>query len=631
MTNRHFIRILSATLAVAVLWGIGFSIIGPHYWTMDDVQMSREAAGRVITTAPEPRLQFTHVAIGHALVRLHEALPGTAWYGVYLLAVHFLAQTTLLYALLLRTPSRGHVVMFAGWFGTVGLTFLNRLQFTMTAFMAGMAGGLLILVLFDTARRSETDEPLVPARPTVTWWAGLIWGASLVLLCSMIRWRVLFMVAGMLAPLGLWTLLRVQRRERITLLAFSAALLVVCVGARMYDRSDFVRGAEWLREDRERLLTNEFIDYHAVPYNAETQPIFDEVGWSENDFAALMWGWWSDKTVFSPESLEDVLEHSRTNWSRFAAWEWVAAAFLQSREFPVLVAAGLITLLVTFRPDVPLRNRWVVVASVAVGIGAWIYLAATKQRVPPWVVVPIGTGPLFVALAVGGPTDRTSKRIERTWYRLVLTACLLLAGWWGWQEHRYHVARSRFESAVADDWRALEPKPGELFLYAVGSRWFPPVLAASPEPDNLAIVFVAAPQRTAVSLGQRERHGIDGDLVTALIEHDDVYLVCDPELRLANEEPGDLPRLPDVLRQYAREHHGVDLRYMRRYVGPTLIAVRADPVRGADVTSPANTIEQAATAKPGTSRIGKPDATDHSSAGASSGAGTSGAGGAGAS
>lgn len=548
-----------------MLWGVALLAFRPHYWTIDDVQMSREAAGRVIAVEPDARIQFSHVAIGSVLVGLHRTWPGVPWYAVYMLCVHAAAHVTLLLVLLIRERTRwGAVGSFAVWFGVLGLTFTNRLQFTVAAYLAGMTGGLLILTTIDRMSRSESA-----GSPSRGWRTGmaLAWGAALVLLCSMIRWPALKMVAVLLAPIALVTLIRTTFRGRVVLVAGSAVVVAACGLARWYDGTDLARGAEWWRVERERYPTSEILDYHAVPYSARTKPVFDAVGWSENDYHMLLWNWWSDRSVFEAADFDAVLEHRVSGWDRFSPIGWLIAAVLQGREVPVVYVAVLLSLWFAIRAE-SAGDRWVVVATIVASMVAWVYLAATLNRVPPWVLLPLGTSSLVVSLAIRRNSESSVRRDG-----VVLGLALIVACAWTFREYGWHIERTTIEQQLAEDWDRISGRGDEVFLVGIGTPWLPPPLAVTPEPEGLALVYVAASQTTEATRALLANHGVTTDIVTALVEDPKVLLVCNPRLQLTNVERNDVPTLPVVLSRYIREHHGKRVKFVPRHVGRRMVAL----------------------------------------------------------
>src|SRR4051812_47652742 len=82
---------------VSFLFAAVFTVLEPSFQTNDDLQLAMIASGTGISLQPDEHLVFTSVLIGHVLKALYTTWPSVAWYGLYLYAAQFLAQTTILY------------------------------------------------------------------------------------------------------------------------------------------------------------------------------------------------------------------------------------------------------------------------------------------------------------------------------------------------------------------------------------------------------------------------------------------------------------------------------------------------------------------------------------------------------
>ena len=128
---------------MSVLFLLVWGMFTPSYDTNDDVALSMIASGTGIAAAPDAHLIFTNVAIGAVLKELYGFAHNVPWYGLYLFAVQFLAQTAILYSVLAWRYVRGAGLLFFLCFATIGVHLLVNPQYTSTAFLAVEAGVVL--------------------------------------------------------------------------------------------------------------------------------------------------------------------------------------------------------------------------------------------------------------------------------------------------------------------------------------------------------------------------------------------------------------------------------------------------------------------------------------------------------
>ena len=136
------------------LFGLTFLILTPVYDTNDDPSMALVASGYGNVGGADEHLLYSNVLIGIVLKRLYEAAPLVPWYGSYLLLIQFLVHWVLLYVLLLLNRNYVSVLVYCLFYLVVGVYCLTHLQFTTTAFLAGMAGLSMILasIMLDAQR-----------------------------------------------------------------------------------------------------------------------------------------------------------------------------------------------------------------------------------------------------------------------------------------------------------------------------------------------------------------------------------------------------------------------------------------------------------------------------------------------
>ena len=166
----------------------GLAALSPSYQTNDDAQIAMIAAGKGWALRRMEHLMFTNVLVGQVLKSLYTAWPAVAWYGVYLLVVQYLAQTVLLYCAICARLHALRVAMYLLFFATVGIFYLNNLQFTTTACLVGQSGAVACLVAL---RRATADRGA---------YGVLGVGIATLLLASIIRLDCFYLTALVALP-----------------------------------------------------------------------------------------------------------------------------------------------------------------------------------------------------------------------------------------------------------------------------------------------------------------------------------------------------------------------------------------------------------------------------------------------
>src|SRR5262245_52621202 len=186
-----------------------------------------------------------------------------------------LAYWVILYAVLLKGFSWQRVSLFLLCLTSLGLPFALSLQFTKTAFLVGLGGGLLLATtLQQSFSRSASKGQLL---------RRLAGATCLLMLAVMIRRESLQLIEILFIPLfGVlaWSAWHSQRFFFFLTVLVSLSLVLVTLNLVHY--RIYSQDPAWERFQRLNSLKSEFLDYHRISYNAASQPYFQEIGWSEN-------------------------------------------------------------------------------------------------------------------------------------------------------------------------------------------------------------------------------------------------------------------------------------------------------------------------------------------------------------
>jgi hypothetical protein len=266
-----------------------FLFFNPGYETVDDLSMSMLAQGVGFSETATANLLWSSAWIGFVLKWLYQAFPFITWYPVYLIFIHFVACTLLLFLLLKRQFLWYSLLLFIAYFLSIELYFLNNLQYTTTSVVIGQAGVFLFYVL-----QKRLLNP---------------WRVFVIFLCFFlsigIRKESFYLVMLLSAPLYLFQLLRYFSKALLFrfvgffLLVVSVVVLNVCLQILTLstEKGDWGRHAEKIE------LISPLVNNYSLGVDNNAVMALKKVGWSRNDFDLLKQWYYCDTSVFSDDTL----------------------------------------------------------------------------------------------------------------------------------------------------------------------------------------------------------------------------------------------------------------------------------------------------------------------------------------
>jgi hypothetical protein len=508
--------------------------------------MNMMVSGVGLTDTPIPYLLFTHVGVGFVLRGLYLAAPGTPWYGLYLLALQFLAFALSGVALLRLGASLAATLVWLAWLAIFGAVTLVSPQFTQVAALLAGAGILACLSLVQAPPRTGAGRMVLG-------------GASLLalLLGSLVRFHAFLLALMVLLPLVLTRLAggarRGARSAGVALLAgaVTAASLLVWAERRYYAASP-----GWERFFEYGALRAEFTDRQRVSYSPDRLADLRAVGWTEVDLEMLRNWFYMDPEVYSLDRLRFLASRSPEIESVLRrARHLDLGAILRGVLFTSYGAALALFLAVSQRRARSRQTAWRPLVHALWAVLLLLAFTIVERAPPQRVWLPVLA---LAALAVlGEAVDRPGAgepSLQRGAIPVLASALALFVGGSLVAHHgRSLLAMSRrhqHQHAVAmDDLRRLAPRPDQ--LYVVWGSAFPleavlPVLATpSEELRRFKILGLGVGSHEPMVQGRLRQYGIE-DLYQDFYRRDDVFLVA--------------PRTPyylDLLGRYVRQHYGV--------------------------------------------------------------------------
>jgi hypothetical protein len=396
-------------LAVFALLAITVVAFHPSYDTNDDVFMTMIASGRGFCPAPDERLIFTNVIIGHGLKQLYTLLPNVPWYGGYLLAVHYVAQVAVCYcvlatgsrravtpSLLSRALSRRRLFrlrfgLYVTYFVIVELVFLNNLQFTTTAFLAAQAG---IFLLWLAARRRSQGQPSAEV-------LSLCAAVALIVVAGMIRLEGLLMALVVAAPLAIYLSRHVSPRTWLPS-AKAAVFAAVLVGlTAAYNRLAYEQDPRWSGFYAYNQLRCRFNDYRWTSYTPETAGAFSAVGWSQNDHDMIANWFFDDPEIYSEAKLRTVLDAHPWKTARLTP-EYLGQACRKLLQDRSVWAALLVLPFFLASVDRSRTARRAILSCAFVAVASVVFLVLNNKLPPMRTYFPLLSFPVAAALLFAG-------------------------------------------------------------------------------------------------------------------------------------------------------------------------------------------------------------------------------------
>ena len=562
-----------AVLMTAFLFAIVFAIFTPAYQTNDDVVMSMIASGNGVGLAPDEHIIFSHVSIGFMLKTLYTWAPDVSWYAIYLFAVQFLAQASLLYAMLTWRYTLRHVQLFYLCFATVGIHLLVTLQFTSVAFFAVESGAIVAL----TAVCRRADDPTL--RP----WRMLAVGVGLMVLGSMVRLDSYYAAAAIVVPPAAFIGWRVSRGAtagaQVWRPAIAAAILTqVLVSGLSYVHLKYYEADAGWREFLEfNPLRVKFNDYQWIQYTRETRSVFDRVKWSENDHAMIDKFYFDDPNVFSVENLRTITTgfpwvKARANWRNIGHW-W-SQILHDNSLWPIWL---LLPVYVWFARN----RRWAlqVIGVATLAIVGMLFCLMWLKMPPARVYYPMFSFQLLVALLGirGGTADKRSNTTSSLWLHVHLgrprtdrpqeaatgwgftcplmsvmgAGAVILAAigaiFGDYRIYRYSREAMKTNQSVKEAFAEIAPKDDELFVCWGSCFPFEAILPLdSPRVlGNTRMLILGWTQQSPVNRAMKERFHI-ADLARDLYANPKLFLVSSDDLNA-------------YYSTFAREHQQVEL------------------------------------------------------------------------
>lgn len=297
---------LQVALVVACILAFMASItlsITPRYETIDDIVMHEYVAGLFFSLKPDEHMIYSHVLLGKLLAGLYTAAFKVPWYPLYQLLAILTSSTVICSALIRLYGGRGAIVPSLIYAFVVLAPAIICMQFTTTAAIVGIAGGVLLISAIES-------------KANLQWrWSLAAGGAFAFVFSALMRQKAGWMVAVLFA---LYAVVRYSGKSWKRLgIALSATAALVVVSQLFWIANDnYYKQTGWGEFEVWRRKLHPLYDFSRLDLKSDKAVAsIEKVGWSRNDVKMLNTCMHWDKAVFSSAKLNALVEQGH-QWVR---------------------------------------------------------------------------------------------------------------------------------------------------------------------------------------------------------------------------------------------------------------------------------------------------------------------------
>jgi len=290
---------LESVLIVTLLLGFLYKTCGVYFETIDDRAINDIFAG-VLTGKPDGHAVFVNYLFGALMAALYAMNINVAWYGLFLIACHFVVYVLFTGILLEQTETLLQhigVVISTCFLVAANMYIFGEIQYTSTASILAAMG--YFCLLFD--KKSPKRKYLL----------FFIFEC----LALLLRSQAMFMIQIVgISVVGLAMLVSLLQREwnlKEFLKRISYICGILCVCLLLSWIGNYVIGdyadEEWRAYTHYRELRGDMGDYYGFPAYEEVSHIFDATkdGYSENEYLAFT-RYWILQNEIDIDALEQV-------------------------------------------------------------------------------------------------------------------------------------------------------------------------------------------------------------------------------------------------------------------------------------------------------------------------------------
>jgi hypothetical protein len=547
-------QLLAALLLALTPMLLAYGVFVPVSQSNDDIALEMLASGRGIASAPTPFLLFINVLIGKLLAGLYSQWPAVAWYRLFLLGVHLLAGWTIAWLAFRDGLSWTKLALACNFFLLFDLFFYVRPHFTCTSGVAALAAVALWLGQLVRGQRLRGLR--------------LVWFFVLVGFSGLMRTENCLLMLLVAVPNSLLAGWLAQAQARIrpsdqelsqmaapvptqpvwrwlfVAVAMPPALgALLATGLQLYNDRVYATTPGWEDFYEFNRLRAEFTDYRRANYNAVTKTLFDNVGWSANDFALLVRWFFPDDRLYNTTTFQKVLAgfpRAQSVGTRLLIGR-IVEDWLRIPNLRALLGGAIIPLLFVRRR----RDAGMVVLAQASALIVMLVVLHVRHRLPPWVYGPLLAFPTVVAMTLPGSEQR-ANRFSSALSALGCASLLVASASALWQYQEETTTALELHTRLKAEIAKLDPHSHQLYVAWGGMFPLELILYASDLQDwrDFKMLGTGFTTHSPVNRTRLREFGI-ANIYRALCHRKNVFLITHEDSK-------------DGFRRYVQEHFAED-------------------------------------------------------------------------
>lgn len=301
----------SAGLNVLVL-GALLLLMGPVYDSDKDVYMLALVNGALGKN--DPHIIFGNVILGKICSLLYGIFGARfCWYEMFQCALLFAAFTALTYIMIQKWKGNEGIWLSLILLTVCGYECYVKMSYIKTAGVAATAGVLLVIYGISGMKYA----PITTGAGMVLSFAGSLYHFKAFL------WGVLLMLPAVIAVvLNSDGSLQKKKRSMCQMLAAFAALILVACAAFYGDRIVYRKNENWQKFAEYNKVRDELI-FRGLPDYQKNKELYAEIGIDKKTFQLYQKGLFYDPEKLNADTLEKLLERSKTDAAENGASELV--------------------------------------------------------------------------------------------------------------------------------------------------------------------------------------------------------------------------------------------------------------------------------------------------------------------
>ncbi len=369
MKNHTFIVALILNVLFLLLTIVFCEI---KYETSDDFIMSSIISG-VYGGHPDPHLIYINILWGYILLPFYYIFPNMSWYLISFLLLQMISFTAITYILISKNDLK--TGMFLGVFLIVFFTndAYVLVQFTKVAALTMMSGSLLFLHSLFYHEEINRKE--------------CICGAILVIIGSMIRFNIVYIIGGFILIILLIQIVslyygnkKIKNKllSKIFIRGFILISIVLCV--KMIDTLAYDLDKDYAFFREYGKLRGSIVDRPDYGYDACAEE-YQKIGLSENDYVLLRTWNFSDPDYYTLDLLKKVEDILDRNQKKLNLDKYHIKNMLNDRDYfqyPIIWGS---VLLIVFTIVFNKRYWWIGILISIEGFAYLCYFAAIGKMV----------------------------------------------------------------------------------------------------------------------------------------------------------------------------------------------------------------------------------------------------------